>query len=1012
MRALRRLLLLASGLAGAFALAVALALALLHTDAGRAIARDRLASALARATGARVRLGALETPRLGTIVLRDLVVSLAGQSLVRVRRIEVALALPLPVPPTLRLDRLQMDGLAAHLVHRDGGFGTTPSDDAASPLALRVRDLRVDGSRVAVWTAGAATPRRVIVSSLALAGSLAAGPRGQRLDVTALRATPRRPGIGALAGDSTLLNRSAGPLDFRARLALDAGGTIDVHGRAATSGPFTYRVTAAAHDVAPALFDPAWPGDPTALTLRAHGRGPRHRATGRLVARGGRVRWQGRAHLASESTYELSAEGDVTDLRAFTDGTAGRFPFRLEADAGTRTREPARARLSVELGRGAIAGLSFRQATAGARLERGELHVERLRVDADRLRIAATGRADLGRQAGELRAEVEAPDRGRLTAVLSLARAPRGWTGTVRELVAMPPGLPPWHTTGPATFVLDGGARVTDLRLRSGAQQVALSGARTAGGALAGTVAFAGLDLPVLCAAAGRTCAGTASGRLEVDGTMAAPRFTLAANAREVATGPLARTTVDAALVHERGRARGTVTIGTLGGSVVLAGGVPAPLPGLASGGDALDVTVTARRLALARLPRMAPGLVRTADGRARADLHIGGTWQAPRPDGTVTLRAAVLELAPSGAPWEDVHVVLHADGARSLLVERCTATGGRGTLGCSGQLDFTGGIVPVADLRFALDRFLAVDRPILEAQVNGTLRVRGPLDAPTVRGRLYVPEGTVRPTFLPAANAPTEADPTIEVVGLPGAAPGTPPAGLGDLTLGLTITLGDGMRIRRRDADIQLGGTLQVTRTPPEPLEVRGAVKVERGWYTFSGRRFRLRPGAVRFAGGPIADAELDIEAGYRAGEYDVTVAVQGTVAKPELLLASDPPLDEPDVLAVLLVGRPSGELNDGERLAVQAEAASLAVGYVVPGLTGALEEALPIEQVQVSPEQVRVSHRFGSDVFVSLSQQFVGWAGQTLAVEYAITPRLSVELSTSSRGSGAVDFFWRRRY
>jgi translocation and assembly module TamB len=355
---------------------------------------------------------------------------------------------------------------------------------------------------------------------------------------------------------------------------------------------------------------------------------------------------------------------------------------------------------------------------------------------------------------------------------------------------------------------------------------------------------------------------------------------------------------------------------------------------------------------------------------------------------------------------------VLRADGGSTLAIERLTVAGGKGTLTGSGALEFRDGLVPTADVRLDFDRFLAVDRPVVEASCTGTLRVRDRLTAPTVRGKLYVPEGAVRPAFLPAANARTEPDPTIEVIGLPDAAPVPSPASLGQLTLGLTLTLGNGMRIRRRDADIRLGGTLRIERTPPEPLRVRGTVKVEDGWYTFSGRRFTLRPGAVRFDGGPVDDAELDIEATRRAGEYDVTVAVQGTVAKPELLLSSDPPLDEPDVLAVLLVGRPSGELNDSERLSVQAEAASLAVGYVVPGLSGALEEALPLEQVQVSPEAVSVGHRIGNDVFISLSQQFVGWAGQTMAVEYTITPRLSVELSTSSRGSGAIDFFWRRRY
>jgi translocation and assembly module TamB len=234
----------------------------------------------------------------------------------------------------------------------------------------------------------------------------------------------------------------------------------------------------------------------------------------------------------------------------------------------------------------------------------------------------------------------------------------------------------------------------------------------------------------------------------------------------------------------------------------------------------------------------------------------------------------------------------------------------------------------------------------------------------------------------------------------------------MGDLTLGLTVTLGDGVRILRRDANIRLGGTLHLERTPPEALTVRGTVKVERGWYTFSGRRFTMRSGEVRFDGGPVDGAQLDLEAMRRTGDYDVTVAVQGTIGKPELLLSSDPPLDETDVLAVLLVGRPGGELNDAERANVQAEAASLAMGYVVPGLSGGLGEMLPIEQVDVGPEQIRVGQHIGNDVFISLSQQFVGWAGQTAAVEYSITRRLSVELSTSSRGSGAIDFFWRRRY
>jgi translocation and assembly module TamB len=582
----------------------------------------------------------------------------------------------------------------------------------------------------------------------------------------------------------------------------------------------------------------------------------------------------------------------------------------------------------------------------------------------------------------------------------------------MRALRIAPAGLPEWTSEAPAALALGNGVRLDGLRLRSGAQHAVLSTAVSRGGALAGTLTVTEVQLAPLCGLRGATCAGVLNGQLELGGTTMTPRLALGATAREVSAGPIAGTIIEADLRHERGRATGTITAAGLGGTVVVAGAVPAALPGLPSAPNQLDLTITARKLALARLPALAPRLVRTAEGRLRADLHVGGTWAAPRPAGTLTLRAPVFELVSSDARWEDVHIALRADGGSTLTIERLTAAAGKGTLTGSGHLDFGDGPVPTADVRLVFDRFLAVDRPILEASATGTLRVRGSLAAPIVRGRLYVSEGTVRPAFLPAANASTEPDPTIEVIGLPEDTPVPPPTSLGELTLGVTLTLGKSMHIRRRDADIQLGGTLRVERTPPEALRVSGTVKVERGWYTFSGRRFTLLPGAVRFDGGPVGDAELDIEATCRSGEYDVTVAVQGTVAKPALLLTSDPPLDETDVLAVLLVGRPGGELNDTERLNVQAEAASLAVGYVVPGLSGVLGEALPLEQVQVSPEQVRVGHRVGNDVVVSLSQQFVGWAGQTMAVEYAVTPRLSVELSTSSRGSGAIDFFWRRRY
>ena len=51
-------------------------------------------------------------------------------------------------------------------------------------------------------------------------------------------------------------------------------------------------------------------------------------------------------------------------------------------------------------------------------------------------------------------------------------------------------------------------------------------------------------------------------------------------------------------------------------------------------------------------------------------------------------------------------------------------------------------------------------------------------------------------------------------------------------------------------------------------------------------------------------------------------------------------------------------------------------------------------------------------SDVFVSLAQEFGSRAAQAMGVEYGLARRLSVKVSTSTRGDGAVDLFWHHRY
>ena len=156
-----------------------------------------------------------------------------------------------------------------------------------------------------------------------------------------------------------------------------------------------------------------------------------------------------------------------------------------------------------------------------------------------------------------------------------------------------------------------------------------------------------------------------------------------------------------------------------------------------------------------------------------------------------------------------------------------------------------------------------------------------------------------------------------------------------------------------------------------------------------------------------------------FKNPRYRVTAHIGGSATKPTLALSSDPPLEQADILAVLLFGKPARELGKGESAALQQQALSLAAGYVMPELRTSVMDTLGLDELDVQmpqgttqPGRVAVGRYVVGDVFVSLAQEFGTRIAQVVGVEYGITRDISIKGSTSTRGDSAVDLFWHRRY
>jgi autotransporter translocation and assembly factor TamB len=758
------------------------------------------------------------------------------------------------------------------------------------------------------------------------------------------------------------------------------------------------------------------------------------------------------ARADARGTLSLTARaldarlGLTADLRAL--GTADGAPLAGRVGAEATARGPlddvaATVALTIEAPAWGAARAAQAKLTGEIHGLGGPAPAGRARLDA--LALAAVGRAprDLlveadwrrtsGRDGLDLRASARPAEGPADRLAIALERAGPEVTGRLRELVLGVPDGPPWTLAAPARLRFERGLAVETVTLLAEEQRLELAGVLGTTGASDATLDATRVRLAPLCRiVAGRRCAGSASGRARVRGTGAAPEVdvTLVTSAlamegveygevRVEARHAELRTTVHAVLDHPQA------------GALRLDGSVPVDLAWSGPRRDLreapVDLALRASRLDLTFLKVVLAGELRESAGRVSVDLRIDGPRAAPRLEGEMGLEGGRFTLAAAGVPWEEVSARLVARGGL-LEVTSLNARGGQGTLDGAGRLAITGAGRGELGVELRLHEFFVVRRPAYEAVVSGVVTVTGTVGAPTVTGRLAVVRALVRPAALPASEPSLAPDPTITVVGGPEAPPEepvSPGTHLGDpVRLKVSIRIARNAWIRRGDANIELAGDLGIDKEPFGPVRLGGLVRLVRGWYAFQGRRFELEEGTIRFSGAVPLEPLFDVTAVYRTAEYRIVVRVSGAGSKPELTLASDPPLEQADVLAVLLFGKPTSQLGRGESQDLQRQAIGLAAGYVMPELRSSVMNTLGLDTLDVSLPQegegtgrdragrVSVGRYVAPDLFVSLGQEFGSRAAQVMGIEYGLTPRVSVRGSTTTRGDSAVDLFWHRRY
>jgi hypothetical protein len=682
------------------------------------------------------------------------------------------------------------------------------------------------------------------------------------------------------------------------------------------------------------------------------------------------------------------------------------------------------------------------------------------------------GKAAAAPRALDLSGSVELGANGRKEIrVPHLAVSALGATWTTAE------GAEPTIDYGDNRLVLN------DVRFVNGSQSIAVNGefpldGNTTPGAL--TVEAQHVDLAQIdqLAMLNRGIAGTLDANVRVTGTTAAPavqghvsvakggfaKFTYQSLTAD-ASYDQQRITLDATLTQAPGvqlTAKGTIPTAALSSTNAAAGA-----------GEQIDMRVQSSRIDLAMVQSFTTA-VTNVGGTLEADVHVTGTAHDPRFSGFVDIAGGRFDVPDASTSFSGLTTKIQFDPNVVRIPQFRILDEHGDALTIGGQLAMHEGKAGAVNVSLDADQFKLMDNELGDVHVETHLKLTGDVHAPRIEGEVRMDQARLEldrillqiaspyseealPEVLTAeeaaaspareSNRPTDTaiaagrqargqrprttNPALEQqngIGQTGA--------LAPIAMNVHLVVPDNMVVRGQDLrpggptamqigslNATLGADLRIRKGADRPLLIRGTARTVRGFYEFQGRRFELvRDGQVQFLGLPEINPTLDVSATRLIPNTGVTarIHVTGTMRAPELNLSSDPPLDESDILSLIIFNRNVNELGTGQRASLAETAGGIASGFIAAPLSRSVGKALDVDLFEITTTDpqtgetaggVTLGKQVNDKTFVKFRQQFGQHSFTQFELEYDLSRFLRVQTTVAPETTSAANRLTQRR-
>jgi autotransporter translocation and assembly factor TamB len=411
---------------------------------------------------------------------------------------------------------------------------------------------------------------------------------------------------------------------------------------------------------------------------------------------------------------------------------------------------------------------------------------------------------------------------------------------------------------------------------------------------------------------------------------------------------------------------------------------------------------------------------VRNVTGTAQINVNAVGSSLEPQFDGSVDIANAGFLVAATGSRYKNGRASLKFTHDLATVESFHVEDSGAHPFDVHGSLNMHQLRVGDVSIDAIAQGFEVIANEFGRVDVDAKLNLRGQFESPRVTGDLTIKGGEVK---VDAILAQTLYRPyateqvTITQGDIVSALNPWDRVGL-DLTIHVPQTLkltGSNIQISPDtplglgDINLRAGGDVYLYKDPARPLYTNGSLYRMSGTYRFQGRAFQIDEAnsSINFQG-DATNPELYVTVARVISAVETRVTVSGALKQPELRFASNPPLDDTDILSLIVFNASPNDLTTAQRQELAVRAGALAAGFLAAPLMSAIEREIGLDVLELEPggdygtgPKVTLGDEIAPGLIARFSREFGPEPYDEATIEYYLSRILRLRATLSDAQS-----------